>query len=358
MSPQAPSHSIRAVETRRAALLSVASNSLLTATKLVAGFASGSISVLSEALHSGNDLIAALLAFFSVRKANEPADEEHVYGHGKYEALSGAIEAALIVVAALGILYTALRAVFLGRLQQLDHGPAVGVMGLSMVVNILVSAHLYRVARRHDSMALQADAAHLSADVWCSAAVFAGLAMAWGLEHFGIQAHWIDPLLAVIVALIVMGQGTRIAREAVNQLLDRALPEDEIQRIVATIRGHHSLYVDFHKLRSRRAGHERHIDLHLVVCAEMTVTEAHEITDHLEQEIAALFPRAHVMIHTEPCDETGCPVRRPVGAAHRRDPRCVRGPQAANETEDTGGAAAESGWPGSCHSERQSRTAR
>ena len=326
-----PGHSIRAVETRRAALLSVVSNSLLTATKLVAGFASGSISVLSEALHSGNDLIAALLAFFSVRKANEPADEEHVYGHGKFEALSGAIEAALIVVAALGILYAALRTVFLGRLQQLDHGPAVGVMGLSMVVNILVSAHLYRVARRHDSMALQADAAHLSADVWCSAAVFAGLAIAWGLEHFGIEAHWIDPLLAVSVAVIVMGQGTHIARDAVNQLLDHALPEEEIQRIVATIKDHHSLYVSFHKLRSRRSGHERHIDLHLVVCAEMTVAEAHALTDHLEQEIAGLFPRAHVMIHAEPCDEPGCPVRTPIGAANRRDARCVRAEQAAPE---------------------------
>ena len=312
-SPTAPPPSGRARETRRAALLSVASNTTLTTLKLIVGFATSSISVISEGVHSGNDLVAALLAYFSVQRANRPADERHRYGHGKFEALSGGIEAGLIVVAALAIMVSAVRCLLSGKFEGVEHGPALAVMGISAVVNVIVSRHLYKVARRHDSMALGADAAHLTADVWTSLGVFVGLGAMYVVERLGNEAHWIDPALALMVGALVITQGWRIAREAVDQLLDRALPDEELAHVASVIGDHAGRFVEFHRLRSRRAGHERHIDLHLVVCEQMTVGQAHGLTDHLEEEIAGIFPNAQVMIHVEPCADAECKARRADG---------------------------------------------
>jgi cation diffusion facilitator family transporter len=296
----------RGRETAGAALASVVSNSALTVSKLVVGYMTGSISVISEGVHSGNDLVAALLAFFSVRKANQPADVHHGYGHGKFEALSGLIEAVLIVVAALAILYSAAKSFATGTFEKIEHGPALAVMAVSMVLNIIVSRHLYKVARRHDSIALQADAAHLSTDVWTSAGVFVGLGIMSALHFVGIEAHWLDPGLAFFVGALVTAQGWNIARQAVDQLLDASLPPAELERIGAVIRDHYGRYVSFHRLRSRRSGHQRHIDLHLVMCQHVTVGEAHEFTDHLETEIQEMFPGSEVMIHVEPCTRGDC----------------------------------------------------
>jgi cation diffusion facilitator family transporter len=293
-------------ETSRAALVSVASNSLLTSAKLVVGFMTGSVSVISEGVHSGNDLVAALLAYFSVRKANEPADEGHGYGHGKYEALSGGIEAGLIIVAALAILYSSTKSLMTGGPGDIEHGPAVLVMGVSAVLNVLVSRLLYRAARKHDSMALKADAAHLSADVLTSVGVFVGLGVLWVVERLGHKADWLDPALALGVAALVLTQGWKIAAEAINQLLDQALPASEVQLVVDMLERHSGRYVSFHRLRSRRSGHQRHLDLHLVVCDQMTVGEAHGLADHLEDEIHELFPNSEVLIHAEPCRNELC----------------------------------------------------
>jgi cation diffusion facilitator family transporter len=296
----------RGRETSRAAFVSVVSNSVLTISKLVVGYLTGSISVLSEGVHSGNDLVAALLAFVSVRKANEPADVRHEYGHGKFEALSGLVEAVLIIGAALAILFSAGRAFLTGTFEKIEHGPALAVMAVSMTLNIVVSRYLYKVARRHDSIALQADAAHLSTDVWTSATVLAGLAVMSGLHMANIDAHWLDPALAFGVGALVTAQGGSIARQALDQLLDASLPPAEVERIAATIRDHYGQYVSFHRLRSRRAGHQRHIDLHLVMCQHVTVAEAHEFTDHLEAEIQEILPGSEVMIHVEPCTRAEC----------------------------------------------------
>lgn len=307
--------------------------------KLAAGFATGAMSVIAEGIHSANDLVAALIAYFSVRKANQPADVRHAYGHGKFESLSGTIEALLIVAVALTVAYAAVRALVLGTHEGIDHGPALLVMGVSMLVNIFISGHLYRVAHRHESLALEADAAHLRTDVWTSAAVLLGLGVIYLVELLGREALWIDPALALLVAALIMTQGTRIARDGLNQLLDRALPEEEVARIASKIQEHAGDFVEFHRLRSRRAGHERHLDLHLVVCDGLTVARAHELTDHLETEIAALYPHTQVIIHVEPCraeecrlpghvaDPEACPARPPTDepraatgdAGHARD---------------------------------------
>jgi len=293
-----------ALETARAATLSIVSNSALTASKLAVGFLTGSVSVLAEGIHSGNDLVASCLAWFAIRKANEPEDEEHLYGHGKYESLSAAAEAALIVVAALGVMWTAVRRLLLGETGDLQHGPALLAMGFSALVNIFVSAYLFRIAKRHDSVALAADAWHLRADVWTSLGVFASLGLILLTDW-----HFLDPVAALLVGFLILFQGGRIGREAVNQLLDRALPEAEMTLIRETLAEHDDMFMEYHKLRARKAGRERQIDLHLVTCPRVTVEEAHAVTDHLEEAVRGHWPATRVTIHIEPCAEQRCPNR-------------------------------------------------
>ena len=295
------SPSVRARETARAAKLSVLSNSVLTLAKLGAGIASGSISVISEAAHSANDLVAALLALFSIRKANEPADERHGYGHGKYESLSGATEALLIVVAALVIAYHA--SLKLWRHEFASQEPTLGmvVMGVSAALNMLVSHHLFRMAEKHDSIALQADAWHLRTDVVTSAGVFVGLVV---IALTGWKP--LDPIVALCVAALILVQGYRLISEALSQLLDSSLPPEELEVVKRLVADHQGRHVGFHALRSRRAGRQRHLDLHLVVCSEMHVNEAHALCDTLEERIAAELPGTDLVIHVEPCSNLEC----------------------------------------------------
>jgi cation diffusion facilitator family transporter len=302
-------------ETSRAASWSIVSNSLLTVLKLVMGVMSGSISVIAEAIHSGNDLLASLLAWFAIRKANEPADEEHGYGHGKFESLSASIEAALIVVAAVMVMYGALRRLMRGGPFDIDHGPALIAMGISALANVLISRYLFRIARRHDSVALLADAWHLRADVWTSAGVFGSLAAITITDW-----HWLDPVAAMLVGFLILFQGGRIGREALGQLLDRSLPPEEMQIVTGLLAAHDDLFMDYHRLRARKAGRERQIDLHMLTCPQTTVEAAHGVCDHLEQDIRAQLPYTRVVIHVEPCDETNCPNR----AAASRDPGACR----------------------------------
>ncbi|HQH21679.1 MAG TPA: cation diffusion facilitator family transporter [Thermoleophilia bacterium] len=280
----------------RAAALSIASNAVLIAFKLVVGLLSGSIAIISEALHSGSDLAAALIAFWSVRQAARPPDERHHYGHEKVENLSGVIEALLIIAAAGVIIYE-------GVMKIID-GPAidriwlgVGVMVVSGVVNLFVSRRvLYPVARRTESAALEADAAHLMTDVYTSFGVAGGLLLVrvTGWEYF-------DPLIAIAVATLIIHTGYRLVTESTRVLLDETLPADELELIRACVREHRGdLITDYHKLRARRAGSRRHVDLHVVVDPSLTVAEAHDIAEHIEEDIRTCLRNTDVLVHIEP----------------------------------------------------------
>jgi len=283
----------------KAARVSVMSNTALVGMKLAVGLAMGSVSVISEAIHSGLDLVAALIAFFSLSAAARPADERHQYGHGKVENVSGVIEALLIFVAAIWIIIEAYkRLVTGGRVESLGLGMA--VMGISAVVNIFVSRYLFRVARAKDSIALKADAMHLSTDVVTSLGVLLGLGL---MSLTGI--HLLDPLVAIAVAALIIRASWELTRQAFAPLLDIKLPREEEQGIVDIIRRHQGEYVEFHQLRSRKAGAERHIDLHLVVPQDRHVVDVHAVCDRIEDEIKLLFPASHVVIHVEPSDEYG-----------------------------------------------------
>jgi divalent metal cation (Fe/Co/Zn/Cd) transporter len=263
---------------QRAAALSVASNATLITLKVVAGIATGSVAVLTEAAHSGMDMIASIVALVSVRKADEPADATHPYGHEKLENMAGAIEGTLILFGAAIITYEIV---------------------VSAVVNLVVSRIVARRARETGSIALEADAMHLSADVASSAAVFGGLVLV-AFTH----AEWIDPTIALVVALGVAVAGGRILLRSARSLVDEALPEEELEGIRATIRelGAARGVVGFHKLRARGAGARRYVDVHVQFEAGTTLVAAHETAHELTNAIRRRLPGADILVHVEPRD--------------------------------------------------------
>jgi cation diffusion facilitator family transporter len=283
------------------ARLSVASNTLLILLKLGVGILTSSLSIIAEAAHSGADLVAALMAFLSVRASAQPPDRDHHYGHGKYESLAAAAEAVLIFLAAIGIAYAAIARITTGAHDVRLPLAGAAVMVISGAVNIWVSRRLFRVAQGTDSIALEADAWHLRTDVYTMGGVLAAMVFIWLGRLLGVKAISLaDPIAALLVAVVITRAAWGITRRAVGQLADRSLSAEEQGRIEALIQSHYPQFVDFHRLRSRMAGSERHIDLHLVVPHTMAVAEAHELCDHLEQDIKLLMPNTEVMIHVEP----------------------------------------------------------
>jgi cation diffusion facilitator family transporter len=277
-----------------AAGISIISNLSLVILKLIVGFITSSVSVLSEAAHSGIDLVASGIAYFSVKRADLPADQRHAYGHGKFENLSGAVEALLIFVAALFIIHEAV-----GKLHSKEPiqslGLGIWVMALSAVTNLVISLYLLRVAKATDSMALEADAHHLLTDVYTSAGVMLGLLL---IRQTGIVL--LDPLFALGVALLITKTAYSLTRKSLGPLMDAKLPDEEEELIASIIHDHSSQFVEFHNLRTRKAGSQRHIDLHLVVKGDAHVEEAHRTCDHLEAEIRAALPQSMITIHIEP----------------------------------------------------------
>jgi len=279
---------------RGAAALSIASNSLLVLLKLVVGFWSGSVSVLSEAIHSLTDLVASAIAFVSVRASDAPPDEEHPYGHGKAESISGLLESLLIFGAAVYIVWESVAKLRdpAGHAPKVDMGLA--VMGVSALANVFLSGYLHRVARETDSHALEADAQHLRIDVWTSAGVFVGLALTRLTGH-----SWFDPITALLVALLIFGTAYQLTRNALHLLMDVRLPAEEeaaIQEILET----EPRVLGYHKLRTRKSGSHRHVDVHVQVADESTLIQAHALTEELEDRIRETLPATSINIHIEP----------------------------------------------------------
>jgi cation diffusion facilitator family transporter len=278
-----------------AAGLSIASNSVLIAIKLAAGAVTGSIAIVTEAIHSLIDLVASVVAFVSVRKADEPADAEHPYGHEKVESLAAAIEGMLILVGAGIIVFEATRRLVVGA--EVDAlGVGIAVMAFSVLANLAVSTVLYRQAKAHDSPALEGDAAHLRADALTSAGVLAGLAL---VELTGIVAF--DSITALVVAAAIVVAGLRILRRSSRILVDETLPGADMDRIEAAIAAARTPEVaGYHKLRARRAGRRRYIDLHVQYRSGTSLERAHELAHAMRASIEADIRGAEVLIHVEP----------------------------------------------------------
>ncbi len=284
------------------AWLSVISNTFLVLLKIIIGILIGSVSVLSEAIHSGVDLLAAVIALFAVKTSSKSADEGHPFGHGKVENISGAVEALLIFIAAGWIIYEAVLKLI--RPQAIDRALlGVGVMLFSAVVNIFISRKLFKVGRETDSVALLADAWHLRTDVYTSVGVMAGLALiaAGGKIFPGGTLNWVDPVAAILVALMIIRAAYELTIQSGRDLLDANLPEEEkwirneISRLQFPIRG-------FHHLRTRKAGATRFVDLHIIMDKNLSIQESHRISEQVTAMIQRKFPTAQVMVHEEPCE--------------------------------------------------------
>jgi cation diffusion facilitator family transporter len=287
----------------RAASLSVISNSSLVVLKLAAGISIGSVSVLSEAIHSGVDLLAAAIAWFAVKTSSKPADGDHPFGHGKVENISGTVEALLIFLAAGWIVLEAVNKL---RSPEAIEGAGWGVaiMAFSSGVNILVSNRLFAVGHETDSVALQADAWHLRTDVYTSAGVMVGMGIIWigSILAPSRELGWIDPVAAIAVALLIFKAAFKLTLDSARDLLDASLPPEEdasIRRHIAafspTVRG-------FHKLCTRKSGGDRFVEFHVRVDAAMSVDESHRISDMIAQTIKEQYPGTKVTIHIEPCN--------------------------------------------------------
>lgn len=286
------------------ALLSVISNSTLVLFKLIVGLSIGSVSVISEALHSGVDLIASVIAYFAVRVSGQPADERHPFGHEKVENFSGTIEALLIFVAAGWIIFEAIRRLIRPHpLEAVVWG--VAVMLVSSVANIIVSHMLFKVGKATDSVALLADAWHLRTDVWTSAGVFAGLALLWAGQALlpGVSLHWIDPVAALLVALLIIKAAWELTLHSALDLLDVSLPAAERDWIAQYVEGLSTPVRGMHDLRTRKAGHRRFVEFHLEVDPQLSVEQSHDITERIEREIVQHFPHSMVTVHVEPRGE-------------------------------------------------------
>ena len=283
----------------RTARLSILSNTALIAMKLVVGFMSGAVSIISEAIHSLMDLAAAIMAFFSIRIAQRPADPEHPYGHDKVENISGVLEAALIFVAAGLIIFEAVKKlVHHEPVQRLELGLA--VMLASGLTNVLVSRRLYRVAKEEESVALEADALHLKTDVYSSLGVAAGLFLIVLLErlfHF-TWASYLDPVVAIGIALLILKESWGMLRKAFGPLLDSSISAHELAAIKASVLRHSK--AGLHSVRTRRAGGKKHIDFHLSVPEKMSVKESHELCDIIERDLEEMLSNTSVLIHIEP----------------------------------------------------------
>lgn len=292
-------HAARGEITSWAALVSIGSNLLLTTVKLAGGAWMGSAAVLAEGIHSATDLLASFSAYFAVRMSARPADEKHPYGYGKFEDLAAVFEASLIVLATVGVVMKALEDFRSGA------GPehpelGMGIMVLSIVVNTLVSRFLFRTAKETDSVALEADAWHLSADVLTSVGVLVGLGL---VALTGVKLF--DPIAALCVGLYISVEAYRIGRTGLANLLDSRLPEKEVRAIDAILATFASREMQIHHVRTRKSGPNRHIDMHLVVLRSMPTGEAHDLCHEVETAIHERFPSATVLIHLESAETLG-----------------------------------------------------
>lgn len=287
----------------RAAGLSVVSNAILVALKLSVSLLIGSVSIMSEAIHSGVDLLAAVIAVFSVRTSSLPADAKHSFGHGKIENISGTVEALLIFAAAGWIIFEAIQKFF--HPQPIAYlGWGVAVMLISAAANFAVSGLLFKVGRETDSIALQADGWHLRTDVYTSIGVMASLSLIWIGHRFfpDPNLHWLDPAAALGVSVLIIGAAYRLTVQSARDLMDVRLPPEEETWILDLIKTYRPVVQGFHKLRTRKAGNFRFIEFHINVDPGMSVEASHRITDELTDRIKRHFLKASVTIHIEPCD--------------------------------------------------------
>lgn len=284
-------------EKRRAAGASLGFNLLSTAFKLIAAVLTGSVALLSEAVHSMTDVVASSIAYVSVRVAAAPPDEEHPYGHGKVESLAGFAESILLLIIVVYIVFESIRKLISGGgVERLGFGMI--VMGASALGAVVVGLYVTSVGRKSGSLALQSNGQHLRVDAVTSLGVLVALAVT-------ALTGWkqADSVVAILLAAWIGFSAWLLAKQAFDQLIDRRLPDEEVTTIRAIVAKHDGI-LGCHRLRSRLSGSQRYIDMHIVVPNQLTVVEAHELADQLEKHISEALEPAQVVIHVDPYDES------------------------------------------------------
>jgi cation diffusion facilitator family transporter len=311
--------SVPAQEKQSVALASLVAAALLTALKLVVGLATGSLGVLSEAAHSGLDFVAAAVTFFSVRVADRPADSSHPFGHGKIEHLSALIQTGLLLVTCAWIISEAVRRLFFRQVHIEPSALAFGALFISITVDTFRSRALFRVARKYNSQALEADALHFSTDVYSTSVVVLGLILVViaGREH----APWLehaDPVAALAVAAIVIQVSVRLGKRTVDALVDAA-PQGTSARIaeaVARVPG----VLDQDRIRVRQSGNQLFVDLRLTLESNIPFEHAQSVVRVVETTVHELFPTADVVVHAASREPSSCDlVARIRAVAHRKN---------------------------------------
>ena len=257
----------------------------------------GSVGILSDALESLVNLAAAVVALLALSAAARPEDEDHRYGHSKAEYFSSGFEGALIMLAATTIIYASVRRLFAPQpIAQVALGA--GISAVASLINLLVARTLFRAARRHQSITLEADAHHLMSDVWTSVGVIVGVTAS---ALTGWQR--LDPVIAILVALNIVYMGVKILRRSLMGLLDTAIPEDLQRKISDILAQHAAAGVRFHALRTRQAGAWRFIDFHVLVPGSWSVQRGHDLLEEVEEEVRAAVPNSTVFTHLEPIED-------------------------------------------------------
>lgn len=280
-----------------ATTISIFSNCTLIVMKIVAGIVSGSIGIISEAIHSFSDLLASFIAYISVIKSAQPADEDHTYGHGKYEDLSGFIEGWLIIFAALYIAFEAVKKIVYHSNAQISVDLGIYVMALSAIINCFISWYLFHVAKKTGSIAVYADAEHLRTDILSSIGVCLGLVL---IKITNI--HILDPIIALVVATIILVAGLKICNQAKNNLVDKSLNEEEVEKIETII----DTFIDgtdliaIKHLRTRKSGVKKNIELVIIANKNMTIEKSHILCDKIERRLNETIGNTEVSIHLEP----------------------------------------------------------
>jgi cation diffusion facilitator family transporter len=285
-------------EKKRAALLSVGSALLLVSLKTFLVVRTGSLGVLSEALHSGLDLLAATITFLSVRMSDQPADEKHPYGHGKFENFSGFIETGLLALTALYIVYEAFHRLFFRSVHIQPSVTAILVLLVALMIDLTRARALGIVARKYSSDALEADALHFSTDVWSTIVVIAGIGLVWAGETWNLPLlNYADALAGLTVAAVILWVGAQLGRRTLDALLDAAPQglQQEIAKAVARMDG----VLDVDRVRVRRAGNRHFVDATVSVARTASLEQVHALSDAIEKRIGEIVP-SDVMVHAEP----------------------------------------------------------
>jgi cation diffusion facilitator family transporter len=240
--------------------------------------------------------------FIAIRQAEQPADESHSFGHGKYETLATLIQSLVISASGIWIMVEAIRRLNAGNIKIQQIGNGVIVLAISVAASFWISRYLRRVGKATDSSALQADALHFSMDIYTNGALMAGLV----ILSF-VDAPWLDPVMSMLVALYILKEALSLARHALRDMLDAELSEEVRNEVLRLVNEHHGELLDIHNLRTRRAGSQKLMDFHLTVCKHLTVQVAHDLADHLEETITKEIRGSDVTIHVEPCRRPDCP---------------------------------------------------